>query len=137
MVAVDVESFQPAFLDKADQVFVRPSPLYSWNDIVSGAAVRSQASGTRRMFAVGQNTFRGFYRINKACPGAKQAFINYFRDEREALIADLTAVRDIVNDENLDGSVGCQGNVHRRVRWELPIGRGFRPGRWTEQFTSR
>jgi hypothetical protein len=96
---VDVESFPPGYLDRADQVFLRPSPLYSWDEVVSGAPVRSQGGGIRRMFAVGQNTFRGFHRVNKACPGAKEGFINYFLEQRPALVDALSAIhtRDDLN----------------------------------------
>ncbi|MEO2090659.1 MAG: hypothetical protein ABGY75_14335 [Gemmataceae bacterium] len=92
-IDVDVACFPPPYLDKADQVFLRPAPLYSWCEIVSGAFVRSQSGGTRRMFAVGQNTFRGFYRVNKACPGAKEGFINYFLEKRSALVDALSGIR--------------------------------------------
>ena len=44
------------------------------------------------MFAVAQNTFRGFHRVNKACPGAKEGFINYFLSRRVALIRELSSV---------------------------------------------
>lgn len=44
------------------------------------------------MFAVAQNTFRGFYRINQKCPGAKTEFIKYFLDQRAALIDELSSV---------------------------------------------
>lgn len=92
-VKVDVQCFPPAYLDKSDQVFLRPAPRYSWDEIVSGAPVRSQSGRTRRMSAVGQNTFRGFHRVNKACPGAKEGFVNYFLDERAALVDVLSAIR--------------------------------------------
>ncbi len=88
-----VSCFPQPYLDKADHVFLRPTPLYSWNSIVSGARVQAQPGGTRQMFAVGPNTFRGFHRINKACPGAKSEFVNYFLEQRAALVHALSAVR--------------------------------------------
>jgi transcriptional regulator with XRE-family HTH domain len=107
-VEVDVECFPPAYLDKADQVFLRPSPLYSWDEIVSGAPVRSPAGGIRRMFAVAQNTFRGFYRVNKACPGAKEGFINYFLEQRPALVEALSAIRTRDDLNRLSNRI-CEG----------------------------
>jgi hypothetical protein len=92
-INVDMSCFPTTYLDKADQVFLRPSPLYSWDEIVSGAPVRSESGGVRQMFAVGQNTFRGFHRINKACPGAKKEFIDYFLEQKAILISALSAVR--------------------------------------------
>jgi hypothetical protein len=44
------------------------------------------------MWAVAPNTFRGFRRIIKFCPGAQKEFINYFLEQRSALVDDLTAV---------------------------------------------
>ncbi|HVC98623.1 MAG TPA: hypothetical protein VND64_33460 [Pirellulales bacterium] len=90
---LDHSCFPVAYLDKADQVFLRPTTLYSWDKIISGAAVKSTSGATRRMFAVGQNTFRGFHRRDKACPSAKEAFIKYFVDERFALVEALAAIR--------------------------------------------
>jgi hypothetical protein len=107
-IDVDVSCFPPAYLDKADQVFLRPSPRYSWDEIVSGAPVRSQSGGTRRMFAVGQNTFRGFYRVDKACPGAKEGFINYFLEQRGALVDALSAVRTRDDLNRLSNRI-CEG----------------------------
>ena len=90
---VDLPCFPVAYLDKADQIFLRPKALYSWDKIISGAQIKSASGATRRMFAVGQNTFRGFHRLDKTCPGAKEAFIKYFVDERSSLVESLSAVR--------------------------------------------
>ena len=45
------------------------------------------------MSAVGQNTFRGFRRVNKALSGAKEGFIKYLVQERASLASALTAVK--------------------------------------------
>lgn len=90
---VDLSCFPLAYLDKADQIFLQPTTRYSWDEIVSGVAVKSPSGGTRQMFAVGQNTFRGFHRVDKACPGAKEGFIKYFVQKRSSLLETLFAVR--------------------------------------------
>ena len=84
--------FTAAYAIRADQIFLHPNPEYQWRDIVSGTNVRSQSGPTRRMFAVAPNTFRGFHRINQQCPGAKEEFISYFRDDQSRLIAMLNEV---------------------------------------------
>jgi len=93
-VNVDIQYFTDEYLDKADKVFLRPFPKYSWNEIISGAPVRSQTGGTRKMVAVAQNTFRGFHRVNKLRPGAKEGFINYFLSQRAVLLGALSAVKN-------------------------------------------
>jgi hypothetical protein len=85
--------FPLAYLDKADQVFLQPSPRYAWEEIVSGASVRSQSGDIRKMLAVSQNTFRGFHRVNKAHPGAKEGFVSFFLEQRPILVDALSNVR--------------------------------------------
>lgn len=80
-------------MNKADAVFLRPMPLYTWDAIVSGTTVCSEPGANRRMTAVGGNTFRGFYRLDKTSPGPKEAFISYFVTERQALVEALYGVR--------------------------------------------
>jgi hypothetical protein len=92
-IYVDVQCFPSDYIDKADQLFLRPSPRYKWEEIVSGTWVQSQSGGTRPMWAVDQNTFRGFWRINQACPGAKERFIDYFLERQSTLVGALAAVR--------------------------------------------
>ncbi len=113
-IEVDVQCFPPSYLDKADRGFLRPCPLHSWNEIVSGTQVRSQEGGTRRMLAVGQNTFRGFHRVNKALPGARQGFVNYFLDQRTSLVEALSGVR-CRGDLNMLSNRICE-DVRSRLR---------------------
>ena len=91
-VYVDIQCFTDEYLDKADKVFLHPSPKYSWNEIISGAPVKSQTGSTRKMVAVNQNTFRGFHRVDKSYPGAREGFINYFLSQRAVLIGALSSV---------------------------------------------
>lgn len=107
-VNVNIQYFSDAYLDKADKVFLHPSPKYLWNEIISGTLVRSQTGGTRKMFAVAQNTFRGFHRVNKACPGAKEGFINYFLSQHVTLIQELSSVNTIDDLKKLSNNL-CEG----------------------------
>lgn len=88
---------------KASEVFLDPSPLYGWSDIVTGVEV-----GGRTWRAVETNTFRGFHRLDKSRPGAKPVFEGYFIRHRDSLLADLRAVRterdlDTVSDRAVAG----------------------------------
>jgi hypothetical protein len=78
--------FSGAYLKRAEQIFLNPSSRWGWERIVGEA--------------VGANTFRGFHRIDKSKPGAKEAFVGYFIDEEPSLTKSLMAVR--TRDE-LDG----------------------------------
>ena len=51
----DVTYFPPAYLERADQIFLRPGRRYSWEQIVAGAPVRS-------------TTFRSTLGISRASP---------------------------------------------------------------------
>lgn len=66
MSTVDLQFFPSPYVDRADQIFLRPTTLYRWQEIVSGAPVRSQSGEMRRISAVEQNTFRGWYAANIA-----------------------------------------------------------------------
>jgi hypothetical protein len=71
--------FSHEYLNRATQIFLRPTPEYDWSYIVPRA--------------VGQNTIRGFHRVNTNCPGAKPVFVSYFIENKAALIADMTAIK--------------------------------------------
>ena len=76
--------FTSAYVDKADLVFLRPGNRYLWDEIVLGVVVLT-ARGTPRarpVSAVEMNTFRGFHRVIKNCPGAQEGFRSYFVEER-------------------------------------------------------
>jgi hypothetical protein len=82
---VDVDYFSDAFLAKAAQVFLHPSRLLPWDDIVPRA--------------VAQNTFRGFHRVDKALSGAKEAFVGFFIKQRVYL---LDAISTVSTRDDLD-----------------------------------
>ena len=115
-------------MERADQLFLRPSPKYDWNDIVAGVMVSTQGGGSRRMMAVDRNTFRGFYRITKSCPGAMEGFIRYFLDHRNTLVESLSKIasRSELNDlanricegvrTNLTNSVPEQLRPYNKIR---------------------
>jgi hypothetical protein len=85
--------FCSAYLDKADRVFLCPERRYSWDQIVTGAPVLTAHGTIRRVSAVDRNTFRGFHRVNKNCPGVQESFRSYFIDEKTVLLEDLSQVQ--------------------------------------------
>ncbi|OAI56458.1 hypothetical protein AYO47_02140, partial [Planctomyces sp. SCGC AG-212-M04] len=86
--------FSADYLQTAERVFHSPNRLYSWNEIILGTCVRSTTRRARTMYAVAQNTFRGFHRSNKDRPGAKEAFMSYFVESRAVLVKSLGSVHD-------------------------------------------
>jgi hypothetical protein len=85
--------FSPRYGDKARRVFLEPGNRYSWEEIVGGAPVLTAQGMIRRMFAVGTNTFRGFHRVNKKCPGAQEAFRSHFNEKKFAILKALSHVK--------------------------------------------
>jgi putative zinc finger/helix-turn-helix YgiT family protein len=97
--SVSIELFSTEYLDKAEQVFLHPTPRYSWEEIVNGVLVASpRGAGPRQFSAVGRNTFRGFHKINKNWPGANEAFRSYFTHHKTGLLAELSRLE---NEEQL------------------------------------
>jgi hypothetical protein len=80
------------FLSKAEQIFLRPKRQYSWPEIVTGAPVQDQSGSVRSIPAVGQNTFRGFHKLDKGGPGSKETFVGYFLANQNRLLKDLSKV---------------------------------------------
>jgi hypothetical protein len=78
-VDVDLSCFSGKYVDNCDRVFLHPDPRYTWDEIVPRA--------------VAQNTFRGFHRIDTVRSGAKEGFVNYFQEEKWALLDALLTVR--------------------------------------------
>lgn len=89
---VDLALFSHGYSDKAERLFLHPDPTYHWKDIVSGVKVCMRSGGTRRIAAVGGNTFRGFHRVDKASSGSKEVFVGYFLEQESELLASLATV---------------------------------------------
>ena len=71
-----------------------PVAITGWDEIVTGVDVRRQSGATVKMAAVNTNTFRGFHKINKNLPGAKQVFQQYLNTNKQRLTNELLAVAD-------------------------------------------
>lgn len=85
---------------KADIIFIKPSPLYSYDNIVNGCSVISNVSGvSKTMYAVSNNTWRGFHRTADSAYGSKEIFTSYFIHNKDKL---LTTLESVNNREELD-----------------------------------
>ncbi len=124
VVTITMKCFPLAYLNKANQVFLCPRSRYSWEEIVLGIPVRSASGGTRRMSAVGQNTFRAFRRVSKNCPGAKKEFSNYFVEERASLADALSALHNRVGMHRLSNRI-CDGIRARLINISPPQLRAY------------
>lgn len=78
-------------IERAEQIFLAPTPQYSWSAIITGATVR-HASGNTRMAAVSQNTWRGFHKVDRALSGAAEGFRSYLLDNADQLLHELAPV---------------------------------------------
>jgi len=90
---VNIDIFTEEYIDRAESIFLHPSPRYSWNEIVTGVHVKSHKGKIRTLSAVDKNTFRGFYRLDKSQPGAKMVFVNFFVSQRDIILDKLMSVR--------------------------------------------
>jgi len=84
----------PGFIKKAEKTILRPKTLYKWYDIVNGVSVKRQNGTTQTMWAVASNTFRGFHRIQKGCPGASIVFRNYFVSNKHRLLTEILSAKN-------------------------------------------
>lgn len=84
----------PVFIRRAEETILRPKTLYEWDDIVLGARVKRPNGTTQTMWAVASNTFRGFHRITKGCPGASRVFHDYFVSNKPKLLTQITGATD-------------------------------------------
>ena len=65
--------------DQANRIFISPSNLYPWSDIMRGCSVLSESGFLRKYKAVDKNTFRALHRKDKSKP-VGETFVRYFVD---------------------------------------------------------
>lgn len=82
------------FVDRAEQIFLQPQRLYSWNAIITGAPIARQSGAPKTIAAVETNTFRGFHKIDKSTPGSAEAFRNHLTTRRDDLVAALLKIEE-------------------------------------------
>jgi len=81
------------FDNKGRLVFEEHDHLYGYEEIVTGAPVRTNGGRTHKRAAVGRNTIRGFHRLNKAKAGALMTFQSVFLDQKKRICDAMHKVR--------------------------------------------
>jgi hypothetical protein len=95
----------PGFIKKAKETILNPKTLYKWDDIINGVSVKRQNGTTQTMWAVASNTFRGFHRIQKDCPGASVVFHNYFVSNKHWLLTEILSAKNSTELHNVENKI--------------------------------
>ena len=95
-----------SIVKKAEVVFLKPNPLYSYDDIVNGCIVSSPFSGiSKTMYAVGNNTWRGFHRTSNSIYGSKEIFTSYFSRCKQKILSALNSITSMEELHTLEESI--------------------------------
>ncbi|MFZ4791663.1 MAG: hypothetical protein ACOYMW_12385 [Candidatus Competibacteraceae bacterium] len=86
-------------IERAERIFLHPQPQYSWKGIIVGVAVMNPSGHRGTFAAVGQNTWRGFHKVDKERSGAAEGFRGYFLDDAVLLQRELNSV---ASEQDLD-----------------------------------
>lgn len=89
-----VNTYWANIAEKAEDIFMRPRLLHSWNDIIQGVQVCKSDGSTERMFAVAKNTWRAHHRKDRSQPGSSAIYSEFFIKHRDDILHDLLAVKD-------------------------------------------
>jgi hypothetical protein len=82
-----------AIVKKTEEVFLKPNPPYSYENIVNGCKVTDVLSGTSKtMYAVSNNTWRGFHRTANSIYGSKEIFTGYFTKNKPKILSALISI---------------------------------------------
>jgi len=95
-----------SIVKKAEDVFLKPNPLYSYENIVNGCIVTSSFSGMcKTMYAVSNNTWRGFHRTFDSIYGSKEIFTGYFIQNKEKILGALESIKSTEELDSLEDSI--------------------------------
>lgn len=107
-----------SIVNKAEDVFLKPNPLYTYDNIVNGCTVTSILSGIRKtMYAVSNNTWRGFHRTADSTYGSKEIFTGYFTQNKQKILSALESIKSTEELDSLEDSIckdiktGLFGNI--------------------------
>ena len=87
------------------EVFIRPTTVYTWNEIINGCVVYGKSKSQR---AVSANTWRRLHRKDNTSMGPSKVFVLYFNDKKKQLLnalADINCLDDyhaMLNDVRQD-----------------------------------
>jgi len=95
-----------AIANKAEEVFLKPNPLYSYEGIVNGCKVKDPLSGTTKtMYAVSQNTWRGFRTTPNSIYGPKVIFTGYFTKNKQTILSALESINSVEELNSLEDEI--------------------------------
>ncbi len=85
-----------SIINKAETVFLKPHSTYSCDSIINGCMVKDPASSTyEKMYAVSNNTWRGFHRTDNSTYGSKEIFVGYFTHNKQKILSSLESTTTI------------------------------------------
>lgn len=103
-----------SIVKKAEVVFLNPNQLYPYDSIVNGCIVADPLGGiSKTMYAVANNTWRGFHRTANSTYGSKKIFTAYFTKNKLKI---LSALNTISSMDELDS---LEENICNDIRNEL------------------
>ena len=74
---------------KSEEIFLNPKTTYSYNKIINGCSVSNPSGGYKTMYAVGNNTWRGFHKKETSSVGSKYVFTGYFTKNKNSILENL------------------------------------------------
>lgn len=95
-------------IEKGEGIFIKSQNLYSYNSIINGCMVRGASGKVEKMYAVAQNTWRGFHKLDKEGIGSKDIFVPYFNKNRENIISELKNINTVDELEEFENEITKQ-----------------------------
>jgi len=102
------ENLSKGLIEKGEGVFIKTQNLYSYNSIINGCMVRDASGKVEKMYAVAQNTWRGFHKLDKEGRGSKDIFVSYFNKNRENIISALKNIDTVEELEEFEDKITKQ-----------------------------
>jgi len=94
-----IDNLSKGLIEKGESIFIKSQKLYSYDSIINGCMVSGANGKAEKMYAVAQNTWRGFHKLDKQGMGSKDIFVPYFNKNRENIISELKSINTV---EELD-----------------------------------
>jgi len=95
-----------SIVNKAEAVFLKPNPLYGYESIVNGCTVTNVLNGMQKtMYAVSNNTWRGFHRTADSIYGSKEIFVTYFIQNKQKILSALESIKSAEELDSLEDTI--------------------------------
>jgi hypothetical protein len=103
-----LNSLSKGLIEKGESIFIKSQKLYSYDSIINGCIVSSASGKVEKMYAVAQNTWRGFHKLDKEGIGSKDIFVPYFNKNRETIISQLKCIKTVEELEEFQDKITKQ-----------------------------